>query len=395
MLGGGPDDLWPRQTVRANPARGMASRFPNATLQTRERRAQHRHPTTGRGGAHNARIDGSSQWPDLQRLIDAGVPAPALAFYGRWWQLENWLREVVYVELRARYGVHWTEHLEGPAQRRLDGDQRNAYMASADAEELLAYTDAGTLFDLIDDNWMLFEPLLPPRQRWQGRADELRELRNRNAHCRRPHSDDLARLEQTLRDLEQGAWRFYRSYVDAQRASGRAGPVGKAWLRGRHPTAQRLIGSGHAERKYETRFWLECSVRPWVVDPNAGKMVGVHGVLWYARWSIGGHELNAADLWRRVERRNKPGRYLIHLLFELGSVVATFAAVDDPHEVADAIGETFDAILESARPFRGGAPDDWGRRSLRGADALPRRVQVGGPFTVVDPYQPPFSLFGL
>ena len=322
------------------------------------------------------------------------MPPQALAFYGRWWQLENWLREVAYVELRARYGVRWVEHLRGQVQRRLVGDQRNAYMASADDEELLAYTDVGSLFDLIDDNWELFEPLLLPRQRWHGRADELRGLRNRNAHCRRPHADDLARLEQTLRDLERGAWRFYSSYVDAHFAHANKDPVATAWVRGRHPTAQRLLGSGHAERKYETRFWLEWSARPWADEPQPEQISGTRGVLWYARWSVGGHELNVADLWRQVERHDCAGRYLIHLLFELGSIVVTFAAVDDPHEVANAIGEVFDAILECARPFYGGAPEDWERRSFRGAEALPRQVQVRGPFTVVDAHQTPFSLFG-
>lgn len=37
-----------------------------------------------------------SEDADLQRLghlIGIGVPADALAFYGRWYQLETWLRE--------------------------------------------------------------------------------------------------------------------------------------------------------------------------------------------------------------------------------------------------------------------------------------------------------------
>jgi Swt1-like HEPN len=320
------------------------------------------------------------------------VPTAALAFYGRWWQLENWLREVAYVELRARYGVGWAEHLRGTVQRRLAGDQQNSYMASADAEELLAYTDVSALFELIEDEWELFAPLLPPKQRWRGRADELRELRNRNAHCRRPHSDDLARLEQTLRDLEQGAWLFYSSYVDVQSIQASRDAVGRGWIRGRHPIAETLIGSGHAQRKYETRFWLGWTARPWAA-PHPKHIAGSPGVLWHARWSVAGHELNVADLWRQVQRHDKPSRYLIHLLFDLGSVVATFAAIDDAQDVADAIGEVFDAVLESTHPFRHTGAEEWAQRSFRGAHALPRQVQVQGPFTTVDPYHPPFSLF--
>jgi hypothetical protein len=89
-------------------------------------------------------------------------------------------------------------------------------MASADAGELITYADLSDLFGLIEDRWELFERLLPPLRRWQGRSDELQELRNRNAHCRRPHQDDLARLEQNLRDLEDGAWRFYASYLETR-----------------------------------------------------------------------------------------------------------------------------------------------------------------------------------
>jgi hypothetical protein len=321
------------------------------------------------------------------------VPSAPLAFYGRWWQLENWLREVAYVELRARYGVGWVEHLHTTAQKRLAIGQQNAYMASADDEELLAYADVGALFELIEDNWDLFGPLLPPLQRWRGRADELRELRNRNAHCRRPHADDLARLEQALRDLERGAWLFYSSYVDAESVHESRDPVGQAWIREGHPTAQRLLGNGHAERKYETRFWLERTVRPWADAPDPKKIAGTPGVLWHARWSVAGHELNVAELWRQIQRHGQSSRHLIHLLFDLGSVVATFAAVDDPQAVADAIGGVFDAILESTHPFRHAQWEDWEQRSFRGAGSLPRQVQVQGPFTTVDPHQPRVSLF--
>jgi hypothetical protein len=331
----------------------------------------------------------------LTSLIEAGVPTAALAFYGRWWQLENWLREVAYVELRARYGVGWVEHLHGTTQKRLAKDQQNAYMASADAEELLAYADVSALFDLIENEWELFAPLLLPQQRWRGRAEELRELRNRNAHCRRPHGDDLARLEQTLRDLERGAWLFYGSYLDVEPLYASRDPVGRAWIDGRHPTARVLLGNRHAERHYETRFWLGRTVRPWAQAPDPKRTAGAAGVLWHARWSIAGHELNAAELWRGIQRHETSSRLLIHLLFDLGSVVATFAAVDDPHEVADAIGEVFDSLLESTRPFTDTSAEEWAERSFRGAGALPRQVQVQGPFTTAEPHQPPFSLFDM
>jgi hypothetical protein len=77
-------------------------------------------------------------------------------------------------------------------------------MASADSEERLAYSDAGALFRLIDEQCEVLEPLLPPRRTWAGTTEQLLHLRHRNAHCRRPHGDDLSRIEQALRDLEAG-----------------------------------------------------------------------------------------------------------------------------------------------------------------------------------------------
>jgi len=344
-------------------------------------------------GTDNAFIDPVAGPPELKRLIDAGVPSAALAFYGRWWQLENWLRDVAYVELRAQYGVDWVDHLQAATIKRRSAGRQSAYMASADDDHPLAYADVSALFKLIEDEWDLFSALLPPLQRWRGRADELRELRNRNAHCRRPHADDIVRLEQALRDLERGAWLFYSSYADTEVVPDSRDPVARAWVKRRHPTAERLLDSGHAERKYETRFWLKRSVRPWASAPDLNKITGTPGVLWHARWFVAGHELNVANLWRQLLCHGETRRYVIHLLFDLGSIVATFAAVDDPQAVADAIGGVFDAILESTRPFRHIQEKEWEQRSFRGADSLPRLVQVQSPFTAVDPYQPPVSLF--
>lgn len=44
----------------------------------------------------------------LDSAVRFGVDEEALVLYGRWWQLETWLREVAYLELRSKYGVKWT-----------------------------------------------------------------------------------------------------------------------------------------------------------------------------------------------------------------------------------------------------------------------------------------------
>jgi hypothetical protein len=104
----------------------------------------------------------------IEAAIGAGVPCAALEVYGRWWQLERYLRELVYAELRAAYVSAWVERLGGGAPLRAERDRVNAYMASADAEGLLAYTDVTALFKLVEAEWELFEPTFLPQARWRG-----------------------------------------------------------------------------------------------------------------------------------------------------------------------------------------------------------------------------------
>jgi hypothetical protein len=255
------------------------------------------------------------------------------------------------------------------------------YMASADAGELLAYADVGDLFGLIEDHWELFAPYLPPLQRWQGTSDELRELRNRNAHCRRPHRDDLNRIEQMLRDLEPGAIRFYTSHGDTSLPEGKRDPLLKSWVVGRHDTAARLLD--HAARQYNTRFQLFYSVRPWAEQPNPNRITGHEGALWHATFWTGDLDVPLAKLWREIARPSVPRDLMVHLLFDAGRITATFSAVDDPGLIADEIGHIFDDILVTSHGqfWEGERLEDVIAGWLRDAAELPRRVQVMTPMT--------------
>jgi hypothetical protein len=123
-----------------------------------------------------------------------GMPPAASALYARWWQLETWLRSLVYVELRAAYGREWAKRLSKLSEKRRLSDEAFRYMATPDAQALLAYTDAADLFEIIEADWPLFEDALLQQAVWAGRTVELRNIRNRMGHCRRPHADDLSRL---------------------------------------------------------------------------------------------------------------------------------------------------------------------------------------------------------
>lgn len=180
----------------------------------------------------------------LDAAVARGVPHASVAFFARWWQLETWLRELVYLELRAAHGREWESAIRARAIELAGRDAVNAYMGSPDNENLLAYLDVGSLLALIDtdEHWRFWQHAMPRRVVWRGIANQLLDLRNRNAHCRRPHRDDLARIEQTLRDLEFGARRSLSAYNRQSRvADDLDDPVAAAWVRGDHSAARRLI----------------------------------------------------------------------------------------------------------------------------------------------------------
>lgn len=325
----------------------------------------------------------------MERAVSLGVPAASLAFYARWWQLETWLRQLAYIELRAAFGRNWLTKVQEAATGRAERDEVNSYMRSPDAANVLAYLDVGYLFRIIDHHWHCFEHALVPRNKWNGVVDELVQLRHRNAHCRRPHRDDLARLEQTLRDLEPGARSSMVAYNDELWVEPKLrDPVVTAWLEERHADAGRLVA--HAERQYETRFQLGYSRRPWATPQKKKRVSGAPGYIWRATWVMfGGRFLEPAALWSTLTR---PGirDQLIHVLQnDPISVTVTLPAVDDPAEISDAIGACFDAVLMSSRP---NVPsqmwDDW----PRGVDELDPRVQASTAISLASP-DAPFLFF--
>jgi hypothetical protein len=89
----------------------------------------------------------------------------------------------------------------------------------------------------------------------EERVVELLKIRHRIGHCRRPHVDDLSRLEQTLRHLDSGAFRaltaFNRQWEPERSLDD---PLVKAWVRNEHTAAARLVE--HADRQDEVRFNL-------------------------------------------------------------------------------------------------------------------------------------------
>ncbi|WP_437587910.1 hypothetical protein [Sorangium sp. So ce1000] len=187
------------------------------------------------------------------------VPRAAMRLFRLTWQLETWLRLLVYVELRS-VRSDWEElikqHVRGWPPSSFGNDKRLHHMATSH-QAALSYLTFGELWTVIseDDNWPLFAPYFPPRLNTQVRVDEIKTIRNRVAHFREPHPQDEARLELFMRDLEPGLRRFCIRYTNGKIPSS---PI-------EDPVTQRLATSWeHVGYGIE----LECPDRNWLYAPG-------------------------------------------------------------------------------------------------------------------------------
>lgn len=133
------------------------------------------------------------------------------------WQLETWLRLMVYVELRATR-TDWEEPIRKQVSKwppsSLAQDKRLHHMATRH-QAAISYLTFSQLWDVIKDNanWPIFEPYFPPKDNVAVRIDEIKSIRNRVAHFREPHLNDIARIDLFMRDLEDGLRRFCNRYA--------------------------------------------------------------------------------------------------------------------------------------------------------------------------------------
>jgi hypothetical protein len=301
----------------------------------------------------------------------ARISDVSLSLYTQWWQLETWLRELCHLELRA-FG-------------RQAKDAQFTHMAGPDNENPLAYLDFSQLTSLIESNWELFTHTLIEQSSWSGRRVELAQIRHRVGHVRRPHADDLGRMELTLRDLERGAFiaiseynnRIQPSVEDADNA------IIDGWIRGQHEVAQRLLE--HAARQYETRLSLRRSIRPWSTSLEGP----TPGLLWHADFTMGGKSLNVERFWDEVSS-SRWGDLVVQADVDSYSLGLTFSGADDPSDVSDAIGDAFDMVLMSPSSME---PGEWRKRSAEYRE-LDYRIKVDTIWNILTDSTLPISVFG-
>jgi hypothetical protein len=326
----------------------------------------------------------------LNASIGQWIPAESLALYARWWELETWLRQLVYVELRAFHGRAW-ENSVGAAIGRQAQDAQFQHMANEDTDNPLAYLDYSQLRAVIEAeaNWPLFAPSLLHRPVWDGRQEELARIRHRVSHVRRPHTDDLQRLEQTLRDLERGAFIAFASYNRQFEPNPAVhhDAVTTGWISGEHSVARRLLE--HADRQYGTRLLLQFSRRPWAERPTT--LVAAPGVLWHANFYMRKRNVDIQRLWDRLHHIRP---LLVHLVVDDPSTVSfVFSAMDDDTSIADAIGSAFDALLTTSQD---GYLDEGSqlRRWEQRTPAVDYRVLHGTGWNVIGESTVPITIFG-
>lgn len=148
------------------------------------------------------------------------VPKAAERLFRMCWQLENWLRTIIYVELRA-HRADWDIPIQNKVRDwppcSLANDKRQHHMATPH-QLTLSYLTFGQLWDVIssDDSWELFEPYFPPKENVEVKITEIKTIRNRTAHFRDPHPRDTARLELFMEDMEPGIRRFCNRYTQGR-----------------------------------------------------------------------------------------------------------------------------------------------------------------------------------
>lgn len=319
-----------------------------------------------------------------------------MAVMARWWQLETWLRDLLYVEMRANYGQSWVGRLPNVVNRRqLDDGSSAGYMLTSDAHHILAYMDVTPLFELIEKEWDIVSYALLPKKTWAGRNEELRVIRNRMSHCRRPHADDLSKVEQALRDLEHGAFKAVSAFnAESYPDQDLDDPVVAAWIRREHAGAARLID--HCDAQYEIRMRLRYSKRPWAELPRPGEPItGREGYVWHAHWYLGRGYLNIRSFWSEMTEALR-NQLLFACAATPAAVEISIPAVDDGAATADVLERFFDLVVVNQEPdpppFRESL--DRGDWWVDFADGLDPRVAVNSPWSVIDETVAPVTIFG-
>ncbi|WP_254508757.1 hypothetical protein [Anatilimnocola floriformis] len=148
------------------------------------------------------------------------VPPATTPLYRMLWQLETWFRTMAYVELKAAR-IDWETPIKSKVSKwppkSLSSDKTLHHMATSH-QEGISYLTFGEIWSVMSDpaNWPLFEPYFPPEKNTVVRMEEVKTIRNRIAHFREPHRNDVKRLALFMEDMEDGIKRFCCRYCEGK-----------------------------------------------------------------------------------------------------------------------------------------------------------------------------------
>lgn len=313
----------------------------------------------------------------FEHLMEWGVPVSSLILYGRWWQFERWLRDLVQLELQSAYHAEWTANVAGVEKRRQNQTKDSIYMPSSDDSNPLGFADLGDLEELILNDWRLFEYALLPSARWTGLVSTLRAVRHRVGHCRLPHADDQSRVEQALRDLDSGARRCLRAYSSVDWVTAATDPHVASLLEGGEYSAR----IEHAYKSYRTSFRLHKSHRPW--------SDGTDGVLYHAHWHCGRWPPDVRRVWDYVKQAESLD-LLLHLNFYAFNNVEAVVTPSGDSRSARLIDQILEAVLTSEIPQK---EHDWCRSWPESIGAVDYRVHVDDIFAKASDVSQAASIF--
>jgi hypothetical protein len=316
------------------------------------------------------------------------MPPDAPLSYVYLWQLENWLRQMVYVELKSELGQGWTKAIKAQGvERSRDADLYMSHMPGPE-RQLLAFSSLGVLAGIIESRWDLFESYLPPKEIWQAKLKEVAQVRHRIAHFRYGNSSDARRVANFLQDIDQGVLRFCASYNDtkpvlppdrdpiALDTANRAGGIPYV-----HTEENKWVMLDSPRIHDRLSAHVEVNIRPWVgpiSPPYCGKAGVVYSLEFTGFKAHFEYELILAGT-ARYEAD------LLHVLLSpsMNSLRFTLPAVLGEQRLIDLVGGLFKVVLQNTM---GGREYDDAEQLQRLANEWPEYVLgPSNPLTYASP----------
>lgn len=290
-------------------------------------------------------------WPPL--------PSGRLDCYVSLWQLELWLRELVYLELKSRYGTDWAKYLVGLRRGPKRADSRLTHMPTRERGPL-SYLTFDALIKTISKHRRLFAPYLPVRSVWDARIEEVAQIRNRVAHFRQGHDGDLARVRQLLADTDKGIWTFCTSYNDAHPIyPPRREKVAREFINlDPFPWGLTSDGAlarfGSAPRDMLISVTIEMLRRPWLKAKLPGQISGKYGYLYDV--NIGARQNRAFDYANLLSNTKRLHDRSCHIFLDAyaGTLRLTIPSVLGASVIADTIHQFIEMAHHALRPSHAG-----------------------------------------